>query len=72
MNTYILYWFDGKREIVKGDTPADAMNKAGIGRGALQALDFYEEMYVDDERKVNDWVYDERNHRWIKKWEWEC
>jgi len=41
MKTYILYWKDGKMEKVKGNNPADAMNQAGYGSGALRALDFY-------------------------------
>lgn len=42
LNAYKLYWLDGKTEIVRGLSASDAFNKAGIGRGALPALDYYE------------------------------
>lgn len=38
---FTLYWNDGKREIVKGDTIADALTHAGYSQGALAALDFH-------------------------------
>ena len=47
MNEYTLYWRDGKREIVCGSTPVDAMNRAGYGNGALPALDFFSEGQSD-------------------------
>lgn len=39
--TYTFYWLSGQREVLKGNDPADCMNKAGYGAGALPALDFY-------------------------------
>lgn len=39
-----LHWKDGRTEIVKGDDIADAFSKAGYGRGALTAMDWYEPM----------------------------
>jgi hypothetical protein len=42
MNEYILHWIGGRNETVRGNDIADACNRAGIGRGALQALDYYE------------------------------
>lgn len=41
METFILYWLTGEKEIVKGETIEDAFNDAGYGTGALSALDFY-------------------------------
>jgi len=41
MKKYTYYWLDGKREVLEGNDPSDAMNKAGYGAGALRALDFY-------------------------------
>ena len=38
---FTYYWRDGRREVLDGDDPADAMNKRGYGNGALRALDFY-------------------------------
>lgn len=42
-----LHWKDGKTEVVEGNTIADACNKAGIGAGALAALDYYSECAED-------------------------
>lgn len=45
MNTYIFHWRDGKDETLTGETAADALNRAGYGRGAVAALDYYEHTY---------------------------
>ena len=44
MKKYKLYWLDGRTEIIYGNDTVDAFNRAGIGRGALRALDYYEEV----------------------------
>ena len=59
MNTYTFYWLDGKRQVLKGTDPADALRRAGYGQGALRALDFYENGESDD--------YEWSNHTWMKK-----
>lgn len=41
---YKFYWLDGETEIIEGYDAVDAFNRAGIGRGALPALDYYEEI----------------------------
>lgn len=41
VNKYTLYWLTGDRQVVTGPDPAIAMTMAGIGGGALGALDFY-------------------------------
>jgi hypothetical protein len=43
LKTYILHWKTGEDEEVKGYDIADACRRAGIGHGALPALDYYEE-----------------------------
>lgn len=48
MNTYTLFWLDGKREVVHGATIAEAMTSAGYGGGAVRALDFYASGDRDD------------------------
>lgn len=40
---FTFYWRDGKREVFPGTGPADALNHAGYGGGAIAALDFYAE-----------------------------
>ena len=44
MKKYKLYWLDGHQEIIEGNDAVDAFNRAGIGRGALRVLDYYEEV----------------------------
>lgn len=41
MLSYTFYWFDGKRQVLQGYDPADALNKAGYSVGATRALDFW-------------------------------
>ncbi len=53
MRTFVLHWKDGKVEEIAGTSPVDAFNRAGIGPGALNALDYYEEkpdyiLYIDE------------------------
>ena len=42
-----LHWLDGKTEVIEGYDTVDAFNRAGIGRGALPALNYYEEIKED-------------------------
>lgn len=59
MKKFTLYWRDGKRQVVEGSDPADAMNRAGYGGGAVAALDFYAEGDNHDYRwdaAKRDWV----------------
>lgn len=51
MKKFRLYWLDGTTEIIKGRDAVDAFNSAGIGAGALRALDYYEEV---EEGKQNE------------------
>lgn len=52
MKTFLLHWFGTYTETVYGDDIADAMNKAGIGNGALPALDYWEE--IENGQDVNE------------------
>lgn len=60
MNTYTLYWLDGKRETVQGADPAQAMTLAGYGGGAAKALDFYAD--GDD----HNYTWDAEKRSWAK------
>jgi hypothetical protein len=40
INTYTFYWLDGTREVLKGESVAQAFTHAGYGAGARSALDF--------------------------------
>ena len=44
IHSYLIHWKDWKTEYVYGESATDAFNKAGIGAGALSALDYYEEV----------------------------
>jgi len=41
LKEFTLFWLTGDSQIVTGTDIADAMNNAGIGNGALRALDFH-------------------------------
>lgn len=50
--TFELHWKTGDVEVVTGPDIATAMNRAGIGAGALPALDYWKEVHdSSDERK---------------------
>jgi hypothetical protein len=53
MKTYTLFWLTGKTEIVKGNTPEEAMTLAGYGGGAVRALDFYGNGDIREDYKWN-------------------
>lgn len=59
MKTYTLFWLTGETQLVTGNSPAEAMNNAGIGNGALRALDFYSEG-----DKTNKYVWVEKDRNW--------
>lgn len=56
---FTLFWRDGKREVVSGRTPAEAMTLAGYGGGALRALDFYTSGDTDD------WKWIKETREWV-------
>ena len=43
MTKYVIHWLGGKTELVEGTDIADACRRAGIGNGALRAMDYFEE-----------------------------
>lgn len=59
MKEFTLYWNDGKKETVYGDTISHALNRTGYGQGCLLALSHYSE--DSDKWKWNrvkkDWEY---------------
>lgn len=60
---YTIFWRTGETQIVTGNKPHEAMNNAGIGAGALGAMDFYGE--GADVEKL--WEYDKEARSWKKK-----
>lgn len=53
---FTVYWLDGKRQLITGDSIADAFTKAGYGNGALAAVDFY----ANGDDKEYTWDADKR------------
>jgi len=47
IKTFKLHWLHGKTETVEGYDIADACRRAGIGNGALPALDYHEEVSAE-------------------------
>ena len=56
MNKYIMYWLDGKKENVEGNSFKEASTNAGYGIGALRALDFYSDNNDNYEWNQKTWV----------------
>lgn len=55
---FTLFWRTGRREVIEGRTPEEAMTLAGYSNGALRALDFWasgdnQEYWWDE--KARDW-----------------
>ncbi len=44
MKKFKLYWLGGSTEVIEGSDIADAFRRAGYGGGAINALDYYEEI----------------------------
>jgi len=61
-NKYTLYWLGGESQIVEGETIQDACSKAGIGGGAIHALDFYDNGDTRDK-----WQFSKNDRKWVKK-----
>lgn len=59
---FTLYWLTGETQVVAGPDIATAMNNAGIGAGALGALDFHSEGTPDP-----DWYWNKDKHSWCRK-----
>ena len=61
MKKFTLFWLDGKREVITGESIGDAARKAGIQKGALQSLDFYSD--GDDD----SWEWNSERRSWVAK-----
>ena len=59
---WTLYWRTGERQVVEGEQIHTAMNSAGIGAGALRALDFYKEGAED-----HGYRWSSAGRRWTKE-----
>lgn len=61
METFTLFWLDGKSELVKGKTVADAFTQAGYGAGAVRALDF-----TANGDKRAEYAWNKEKRKWEK------
>ncbi len=57
---FTIFWLDGSKTHVFGETIEAACNHAGIGNGALRAVDWY------DEGIKNTHFYDGNKKEWVK------
>lgn len=55
--TFTIFWLTGETQIVRGCDAASAMNNAGIGHGAIRAMDFYSD---GDKREKYQWNKEKR------------
>lgn len=58
-NRFTLYWIDGKRNVIKGDTIDAAFAAAGYGGGSIAVLDFYEEGITESRwwsKSKREWI----------------
>ncbi len=44
MKRFRIHWLDNTTQDVEGVDIVDACNRAGIGAGAVKAIDYYEEL----------------------------
>lgn len=58
---WTFYWLTGQREVLRGATAEEVLNRAGYSAGALGALDFYA---AGDQRDV--WEWDAEQRSWVK------
>lgn len=61
MRHFTIFWRSGEAQVVTGYDEPDAFRRAGIGAGALPAVDFYEK--GDVRRK---WLWDSLKKSWGK------
>lgn len=61
MNTYTVFWLGGESQLIQGRDIVDAFNRAGIGGGAVPALDFWGRGDIRDEYR-----WDAEKRCWIE------
>lgn len=47
VNYFTIYWRHGQRQVVEGETVDEAFKNAGIGAGAIAAVDWYDNGITD-------------------------
>lgn len=59
-NYFTLYWLDGRRTVIKGDTIEQAFAAAGFGGGAIRAVDWFDNGVSETHR------YDKATKQWVE------
>ena len=65
MKWFTIFWLDGSKSFVFGNTIEAACNNSGIGNGAIRAIDWY------DEGIRNTHYWDKETKKWVKYGEFE-
>lgn len=60
-NQFTIYWLDGRKSVIEGETVHQAFSAAGYGGGAVRAVDWYENGVNDD------YVWNKETKQWDKK-----
>lgn len=61
MNKFTIYWLDGTKSVIEGETVHEAFSAAGYNGGAVRAVDWYENGVNDD------YVWNPEKKAWDKK-----
>jgi len=68
MDNFALFWLDGTKEIVKGNTIENALTLQGYGNGAISALDTYSEIpdkYGESPEGFLN-LYEFKDRKWVR------
>mgnify|MGYP007069468862 CR=1 FL=1 len=63
---FTIYWRHGVRQVVKGKTVDEAFNNAGIGAGAVAAVDWYDDGITDTHLFKGQGVWEKKEPLKIK------
>jgi hypothetical protein len=58
MSKWTVFWRNGERDVYEGDDIQDAFRRAGVGAGALSAVDFYAK------GNSNEYEWDAEKRNW--------
>ena len=58
MSKWTVFWRNGERDVYEGDDIQDAFRRAGVGAGALSAVDFY------TKGNNNEYEWDSEKRNW--------
>lgn len=59
MKKYVLYWLDGTKSLIEGNSISEAMNNNGYSHGSIRGLDFYSES-----KHESEWEWNKKERTW--------